>query len=279
MGQKLKLVGGDANFHRISDELDAHVQELIEQYKLSPKMETKLLLGLYRNAERRSAADRERYISTRFDEEVARYIEAGVSSALSFADDEYRALFAPLRERVLSFFAPPTLHPIMDGEWAFQIVHPPEMISLRSLAGILAGLRPHANRIMSPDLQRALRDGGEVTTLTEFGSSPPKTPYALIGVNGGRMLEGYTTAQANVEIRHYEQKYFSLHQQLQMYIQQPHWLPGRSEAIVLGDRLPAGFVKFISVDGVPHMDIVSAEEAMRTGSGVGKAYYNKLITV
>jgi|GEM_PF-4692407 len=261
------------NSGEISDAIAGVIIEEIEKYQLSiPKMSTKLMQEIALGVERHFANDAQNYINTRLNEQIERYIGLGIDHIAGCSPDEFRNLLKPLIERVQLFFSPPAKHPIVSGEFTLLLVLPPEWLLYRPQLRMLMGEKAELNVIPT------------VFEVRKHGGVAPNEPYVLVGINAGRGLKDSTIMQADIDIEKFGCTYFSVHQLVQLLLVRPRFLSSQSSALslqpevcALGEKCGKGVVKF--VDKKNFIDIEYIDEAnVRSGVGVGKPYYHKMIT-
>ncbi len=271
----LTVVGGTPGFDEITAMLVREAIRTIERYKLeNPKRSGKLLEQMRLRVERHYQKEAIVYIDKRLDEQIARYIELGFAECAGYSPEAFRRELKPLIERVQNFFVPPALHPIIAGEFTLLLVLPTTLVPLRRQ---VMSLRSASGR--TDETTEALHQLLKCAEFeaTKLGKVPPKDPYVLMGINGGRGLKGSHILLADMRLEERKQTYFAIHEFIQLLLVRPKFLPQHSEAIPLGEKTAGGYLRFTARGGNIDINITGVLDE-RFGEGICKPYYTHMIT-
>ncbi|OGZ05902.1 MAG: hypothetical protein A2845_03825 [Candidatus Lloydbacteria bacterium RIFCSPHIGHO2_01_FULL_49_22] len=277
----LSAVSGDQSFDDIQSRLALSIMGKIAEFgfahdregRPNPKMAMSLVRAVADAVELRYRDETREYVSTRFDEQVERYIALGLHDAAGYTEDSFRTSLRPLAESVKKFFDYPSNHPIRDGEYTLLLVLPERMVPVRRLLATFLG-----SNIFSvfDTLRMDVRSHGKVA---------PDSPYVLVGINGGRGLLDHSIARADDWMEKNGRTYLSLHQAVQLFLMRPHFLSAQSdalhaqsEALVLGEKCSQGLIKFVARSSGNEVLFVD-EKNIHGEVGVGKPHYTTMISV
>ncbi len=287
-GQKhvLSIVSSANNLEDIADGLLRHVIAEIGRFGFltdnkdglpSPKVAFKLVDHVVDGVTRYCEGVSAEYIERRLEEQILRYIALGMPEASGYDSEiSFREALAPLVTRAMQYFAPPTDHPIQDGEFTLLLVLPPAWVPLRRQVAMFRHAYGQTSEL-SRGVDEVLRRG--LLWTTQFGKASPQEPYIIVGINGGRGLKECTIGQADEEMTNHKQAYLSVHEFIQLLLVRPHFLPHDSESLVLGEKIDKrDYVRFTKKGGIPDIEVVQVQSE-RFGVSVGKPYYTHMITV
>lgn len=276
---QISVVSGGESFRDIETRLLTEIIRLIDDFHLSedqrganPKMAMSLIRALTEGVEQYLRPQTTSYIMARLDEQVERYIELGFHAAAGYSETDFRSALTPLITRVMDFFAPPSRHPIRDGEFTLLLVIPTQWVPMRrQLYSFLGDVSSGAD---------ALR-----TEIRPQGRPSPVDPYVLVGINGGRELKGKTIQQADEWVERHGRTFLSLHQLVQLFLVRPNFLSARTDtllpqadALVLGEKCPVGLIQFSAHPSGINMVFYDEKKYLNSGVGVGKPYFTTLIS-
>lgn len=269
----LTLVSVRQNFDDITGRLVRHLIGNIESFDISkktPKMMNRLMREVSLGVEMHFAKPTREYITQKINEQIAMYIAVGMPRLSGFSEEEFRRKLCALTDALLRYFAPPSRHPITDGEFTFLIVLPPEWVSLRAQVALLCGPDALGDMILSP-----LR--------TDAAKKTPTAPYAIIGINGGRGLKDLSFEQADEFVTKKDLSYFALHEATQLFLVQPKFLSGlmdihsaQAQAYALGEQCGEKLIRFTAQDDARLIEFPPKKHV--TGVGIGKPYYTDIVT-
>ncbi|OGZ09576.1 MAG: hypothetical protein A3D65_06920 [Candidatus Lloydbacteria bacterium RIFCSPHIGHO2_02_FULL_50_13] len=275
--QKMSVVDGQSP-EESKRELVEHWRKLIRRLGLSQKTATRLNRDVWLEVEsaRPFREDPEVYIAARLEEQIKCYEELGLDKAAGFRVGNFRAALEPLIVKTVAYFAPPTQHPIMDGEFCVFLVIPPEWVSIHwQIMNVRSPSGQIPNGACVEGFQEAL---AKLPEVTEFGKPTPRVPYVLVGINGGRGLKDLSLGQANSEVKKNGYTYFSLHQLAQLLMVRPNWLGANSETIAFGERYGKDHLGFSGQHYSGPQATILRVPHESSCVGVGKPYYTKIIT-
>lgn len=271
----LTIVGGTPGFDDITSMLVREAIRTIERYQLeNPKRSGKLLEEMRLRIERHYHPEVIAYVDKRLNEQIDRYIELGFADCAGYTPDAFRRELQPLIDSVHHFFVPPALHPIQAGEFTLLLVIPTTLVPLRRQIMSLRSLSGQ-----TPDLSGTLHELLKCVEFetTKHGKTPPKEPYVLVGINGGRGLKGNSILVADKAVAERRTSYFAVHELIQLLLVRPKFLPQHSEAIPLGAKCAGGYLRFTARDGNIDIDATGVLDE-RFGEGIGKPYYAHMVT-
>lgn len=253
----------------------------IEQYNLPAKSVGNLMRDVTQKLEEHFMPVTQGYVRERLGEQINLHIANGFHEYAGCTKKTFRELLAPLIEETMRFFAPPTKHPIIRGEFTILLVFPTRLIPLRRQLMTLMG---ETTPLSIPDFE-----------MHTHGKVSPINPYVLVGIDGGRKLKDSPIIKADSYIAHHGYSYFAVHELIQLLLVRPEFLRSQSDArrglleviqtsvLALGEKCSEGLVR-LSVEKKPNvekgeftLDFLSLANT-HAGMELGKPYYTTMIT-
>ena len=269
----LEIVSVRQNFGEITDRMVRHISGNINEFGIAgkPKMIARLMSEVARGIEQHFADASLAYVNEKIAEQIDTYVSAGFPKLCGMSTNEFRSRLNWLSDDIRAFFTPPARHPIMDGEFIFLIVIPPEWVSIRAQVALLCGDDAIA------------REESLVVTTVDGAQKRSSSPYALVGINGGRELRNCEFSKADALVRQEGRTYFAFHEAVQLFLQKPNFLSEemgvqstQREAYALDSRASGKLIKFSAIGTSRSLEFVDQKHV--TGGGVGKPYFTKVIT-